>query len=113
LFLSIDLIGGICMADKMLTPEEVASRLSVTPNTVRSWLREGSLRGVKLGKRVWRIKEADLHNYVCCEQTSDYINDDRDDALSEEDLKAVRQGLDDIKSGRYISLNDYKSGKRP
>jgi len=101
------------MADKMLTPEEVAIRLSVKPNTVRTWLREGSLKGVKLGKRIWRVKEADLHNYVCCEQSSEYKIDNSDELLSEGDLKAVRQGLDDIKSGRFISLNDYQSGKRP
>jgi excisionase family DNA binding protein len=60
------------MVDKMLTPEEVAMRLSVTPNTVRGWLREGSLKGIKLGKRIWRIKETDLHNYFCYEQTLEY-----------------------------------------
>jgi excisionase family DNA binding protein len=60
------------MVEKMLTPEEVAMRLSVTPNTVRTWLREGSLKGVKLGKRIWRIKEADLHNCFCHEQTIEY-----------------------------------------
>ena len=101
------------MADKMLTPEEVAIRLSVKPNTVRTWLREGSLKGVKLGKRIWRVKEVDLHSYICCEQSSEYTIEDNDDLLSEGDLKAVRQGLDDIKSGRFISLNDYQSGKRP
>ncbi len=28
------------MGDKMLTPEEMAERLAVTPNTVRGWLRD-------------------------------------------------------------------------
>jgi excisionase family DNA binding protein len=60
------------MVDKMLTPEEVAKRLSVTPNTVRGWLREGSLKGVKLGRRIWRIKENDLHQYFCHEQPLEY-----------------------------------------
>lgn len=101
------------MAEKMLTPEEVAIRLSVKPNTVRNWLREGNLKGVKLGKRIWRVKEADLQNYICCEQSIEYTVEDSDDMLSAGDLKAVRQGLDDIKSGRFISLNDYQSGKRP
>ncbi len=101
------------MVDKMLTPEEVAIRLSVTPNTVRGWLREGSLKGIKLGKRIWRIKEADLLNYLCCEQSSEYIIEDIEESFSSEDLIAVRQGLDDIKHGRFISLNEYECGKRP
>ena len=60
------------MGGRMLTPEEVAERLAVTPNTVRGWLRDGTLKGVKLGKRVWRINEDDLHLYTCCEQQVDY-----------------------------------------
>jgi len=101
------------MADKMLSPEEVAIRLSVTPNTVRSWLREGSLKGVKLGRRIWRIKEADLKNYICCEQSSEYISGYIDESISVEDLKAVRRGLNDIRSGRFVSFIDYENGKRP
>ncbi len=53
------------MSGKMLSPEEVAERLAVTPNTVRGWLREGSLSGIKLGKRIWRINENDLQRYIC------------------------------------------------
>ncbi len=45
--------------EALLTPEEVASRLKLTPRTIYVWLRKGRLRGVKLG-RVWRIKPADL-----------------------------------------------------
>jgi excisionase family DNA binding protein len=60
------------MGDRMLTPEEVAERLAVTSNTVRGWLRDGTLKGVKLGKKVWRIKEDELDSYICCEQQADY-----------------------------------------
>ncbi len=60
------------MSGKMLSPEEVAERLAVTPNTVRGWLREGSLSGIKLGKKIWRINENDLQRYICCEQQVAY-----------------------------------------
>lgn len=45
--------------DKLLTPEEAAVILRVTPKTVRDWLNKGELKGVKVGK-LWRIKESDL-----------------------------------------------------
>ena len=60
------------MNDRMLTPEEVAERLAVTPNTVRGWLRDGTLKGVKLGKRVWRIKEDEVKLHLCRENAAPY-----------------------------------------
>ena len=60
------------MGDRMLTPEEVAERLAVTPNTVRGWLRDGTLKGVKLGKRVWRIEEGEVKSHLCRENAVPY-----------------------------------------
>ena len=44
------------------TVDEVAARLRVDPQTVRRWLREGRLPGVKPGgdKAGWRIAGADV-----------------------------------------------------
>lgn len=56
------------MDSKMLSPEEVAERLSVTPNTIRGWLREGTLKGVKLGNKIWRISEEELQAHIYREQ---------------------------------------------
>jgi excisionase family DNA binding protein len=47
------------MPEVFLTVKEVAHKLSIKPKTVRKWLREGKLKGVKLG-RLWRIREADI-----------------------------------------------------
>jgi acetyl-CoA synthetase len=49
--------------DKLLTVEEAARTLKVKTETVRSWLRAGTLRGRKLG-RVWRIPEGELHKLL-------------------------------------------------
>lgn len=49
--------------EKLLTPEEVAERLAVTPRTVRDWLRAGKLQGVKAG-RLWRITEKALCEFL-------------------------------------------------
>ena len=101
------------MAEKMLTPEEVAERLAVTPNTVRGWLRDGTLRGVKLGKKVWRIREEDLLNCICLEQEAEYRTEELDETLNQDDLQAIKQGIEDIKAGRYIAREEYEKGKRP
>jgi excisionase family DNA binding protein len=47
---------------QMLTVQEVADRLRVTPLTVRRWINAGDLAAVKLGgdKAGWRIEEVDL-----------------------------------------------------
>lgn len=76
------------MTNRMLTPEEVAERLAVTANTVRGWLRDGTLKGVKLGKRVWRIKESDLHLYTCSEQQADYCAETATGQLTDADRRA-------------------------
>ena len=47
------------MTEQFLTVEETATRLKVAPFTVRVWLREGKIEGVKLGK-VWRVLVASL-----------------------------------------------------
>jgi acetyl-CoA synthetase len=42
-----------------LTVEETARSLKLTVDTVRRWLRDGTIHGRKLG-RVWRIPESEL-----------------------------------------------------
>lgn len=49
--------------DKLYTVEEAASILNVHVNTVRIWLRKGTLKGVKVGK-YWRIKENQLNEFT-------------------------------------------------
>ncbi|MGD0969930.1 MAG: helix-turn-helix domain-containing protein [Desulfobaccales bacterium] len=51
------------MTEKLLTPEDAAKILVVEAETVRSWLRDGKLKGVKMG-RLWRVKESDLGEFL-------------------------------------------------
>lgn len=48
---------------KLLTPEEVAKRLAVSPETVKKWLRMGKLNGVKVSV-LWRVREEDLEDFI-------------------------------------------------
>ena len=49
-------------AEELLTVPEVAQRLRVHPETVRTYLRTGKLRGVRFGgkRSGWRIRASDV-----------------------------------------------------
>jgi excisionase family DNA binding protein len=52
---------------QFFTPAEVAESLKVSEYTVRKWLREGKMGGVKLntGSRAeWRISEAHFNEFI-------------------------------------------------
>ena len=51
------------MVERIYTPEEVAELLSVTPKTVKDWLRAGKLKGSKLGK-LWRGQDSDIQRFM-------------------------------------------------
>jgi len=52
------------MTSVLMTPEEAARVLGLSPFTVRRLLREGELPGRKVGKRQWRIRSVDLEEYL-------------------------------------------------
>lgn len=51
------------MREVYYTPEQVAERLGLHPNTIRLWLRQGAMPGVRIG-RLWRVRESDLEAYA-------------------------------------------------
>jgi excisionase family DNA binding protein len=52
------------MTNTLLTPDEAAQMLGLSPFTVRRLLRQGELPGRKIGKRQWRIRRVDLEEYL-------------------------------------------------
>jgi excisionase family DNA binding protein len=51
--------------ERMLTVRGVAERLRVHVGTVRHWLEERQLHGIKLGGRAgWRIRESELQRFL-------------------------------------------------
>ena len=46
--------------DKLLTVKQAAEYLQMTPKTIKDWLLQGKLPGIKIGGWEWRIREADL-----------------------------------------------------
>ena len=53
------------VSEKLLTPEDAAARLQVSPSTVRKWLRNGAIKGTKLGGgKLWRISESSIDEFI-------------------------------------------------
>lgn len=60
------------MLDKKLyTVQEAAKVLNVNPEVLRRWLRNGTIKGIKIGSD-WRISEATLEEYLAKAQAVDF-----------------------------------------
>lgn len=51
------------MEDRFYTTEQVAKILQLHPFTILKFIKQGKLKGVKLGRR-YRIKESDINSFV-------------------------------------------------
>jgi excisionase family DNA binding protein len=60
---------GDFVMDKLLTPDQAAEKLAVKPRSIKEWLRQGKLLGVKIGK-LWRIRNEDLETFIIHNQTN-------------------------------------------
>ena len=47
-----------------LNPQEISDLLRVSVQTVRRWIKEGSLPAYKVGPRMWRIRKTDLDEWL-------------------------------------------------
>ncbi len=52
------------MEDCYYSLKEVAEKYNVSGVVVRKWLREGKLKGFKLGGKIWRTPETELEHFV-------------------------------------------------
>jgi len=58
---------------KTLTSGQVAERLHVPVMTVREWLRDGTLRGIKVNNR-WQIDKSDVEQMAKEEERRDRVD---------------------------------------
>jgi hypothetical protein len=49
---------------EMITTIEFASRIGVTPAAVRKWLKEGVIKGKKIGPRRWFIPTSEMEKVL-------------------------------------------------
>lgn len=57
----------ISQPEKFFTPEQISSLLQVNIVTVRRWLNSGRLQGYHLGKKIWRISQSQLTDFLSFE----------------------------------------------
>jgi excisionase family DNA binding protein len=62
--------------DELLTVEQVAHRLQVIPDTVRTWIQSGALRASRPGNgirpgRKYRVRRADLDAFVAASRPAE------------------------------------------
>lgn len=52
--------------ERYVTVEEVAKRLALNPETIRRWLRDGKIKGVRIGVRRagWRIPMSEVERVL-------------------------------------------------
>lgn len=68
--------------DQYQTVKDVAVRLKVSEVTVRSWVRQGELRAIDIGKG-WRIADQDLNAFLCRHATHVRASSMHNDAVDE------------------------------
>jgi excisionase family DNA binding protein len=52
------------VSDELLTIEQVASELQLHPDTIRRYIREGKLKGVRISSTVVRVKRSELDKFI-------------------------------------------------
>ena len=58
-----------------LNPQEISGLLRVSVQTVRRWIKEGSLPAYKVGPRMWRIRKTDLDEWLDRQRSTTAIDD--------------------------------------
>ncbi len=84
------------MIGVLLSTDEVAHILGLSPFTVRRLLREGELPGRKVGKRQWRVRRADLDEYLSLSGVSTWPQTPQDILPERLKLLAVEQGIEPV-----------------
>ena len=56
-------MNGESELPEYMTVSEIANRLSMSSNTVRTWIEEGMLRGIRV-RKVWRVRREDFEQLL-------------------------------------------------
>lgn len=57
-------MGGETLADELLTIEQVAAELQLHPDTIRRYIREKKLRGVRISSTALRVRRSELDRFL-------------------------------------------------
>ena len=62
---------GETLAEELLTIEQVAAELQLHPDTIRRYIRERKLKGVRLSSTAIRVRRSDLDKFLRERSTDD------------------------------------------
>lgn len=91
------------MIERFLTTEQVANILQVHPFTILRLIKSGRLKGVKLG-RVYRIKEADVNEFLEKSTTSKGKKEEKKETKQEEKTVFIEEDKDDRDEQHYYLI---------
>jgi excisionase family DNA binding protein len=57
-------VSTVTDAEQVLTVNDIARRLKITPYTVRTWLKRGRLVGFRAGPQQWRVTVEEYARFV-------------------------------------------------
>ncbi len=57
-------MDGEVLSDELLTIEQVAAELQLHPDTVRRYIREKKLRGVRISATALRVRRSELDRFL-------------------------------------------------
>lgn len=100
--------------EKIYTPEDIGQIFHLATKTIREWLRQKKLRGIKLGK-VWRIPESYLEEYIEKLKDQEFIEKLEfspidDEELTDEEIHTIKEGEKAIKENRVHAWEDVRKG---
>ena len=98
------------LTDKLYTVEDIANMTSLTTRTIRNYLKDGTLKGRKIGGQ-WRFMKEDLMNFI---ESGNYVNNvsdkNREDVL--DFLDGVNTFADNIGEIQTCTIVDlYQDAK--
>jgi len=104
----------------MIGIKEAKRRLNISDSTIRRWIKDGVIPHYKLGGRL-KFKEEDIDAYIAANLVktksealpTEEPMSDHEGYITIDELAAVNKGIEDIKQGKYVTLEEYRSGKRP
>ncbi|MDD3862108.1 MAG: helix-turn-helix domain-containing protein [Candidatus Gracilibacteria bacterium] len=82
------------MIERFFTTEQVANILQVHPFTILKFIKEGKLKGIKIG-RVYRIKESDVKKFLGEEIDVEEQSDSKLEKKATKEKEKVDEGLGD------------------
>jgi excisionase family DNA binding protein len=97
------------MEEKFFTTDQVANILQVHPFTILKFIKQGKLKGIKLG-RVYRIKESDINNFLEERMTSPGKKEKNKETKEVEETPEIKEIKKEDNKESFI-INPEKKGE--